>query len=157
MQKVLNTFDSEIFLKGKQGKGLTRILECIAHITKVFDCKISDHSKFKILTLQQILQRLLIALAQVKAGNTSENVLNEIRQIKQIIYSLYQAKGITKRVYNNIMNSIKLCNGMDTISMNCGNSKTSDPHRLLLNLSEKINLKRTNKNVASSNLSICYT
>ena len=52
-----------------------------------------------------MIQRLLIALAQVTAGNTSENVLNEIRQI---IYSLYQAKEITKKVYNNIMNSIKL-------------------------------------------------
>ena len=52
-----------------------------------------------------MIQRLPIALAQVTAGNTSENVLNEIRQI---IYSLYQAKEITKKVYNNIMNSIKL-------------------------------------------------
>ena len=52
-----------------------------------------------------MLQRLLIALAQVKAGNTSENLLNQIRQI---IYSLYQEKEITKKVYNNIMNSIKL-------------------------------------------------
>ena len=52
-----------------------------------------------------MLQRLLIALAQVKAGNTSENLLNEIRQI---IYSLYRAKEITKKVYNNIMNSTKL-------------------------------------------------
>ena len=52
-----------------------------------------------------MIQRLPIALAQVAAGNTSENVLNEIRQI---IYSLYQAKEITKKVYNNIMNSIKL-------------------------------------------------
>ena len=50
-----------------------------------------------------MLQRLPIALTQVKAGNTSENLLNEIRKI---IYSLYQAKEITKRVYNNIMNSI---------------------------------------------------
>ena len=48
-------------------------------------------------------QILPTALAQVKAGNTSENLLNEIRQI---IYSLYQAKKITKKVYNNIMNSI---------------------------------------------------
>ena len=40
----------------------------------------------KVLTLKQMLQRLSIALAQVKAGNTSENLLNEIRQI---IYSLY--------------------------------------------------------------------
>ena len=47
-------------------------------------------------------QRLPIAPAQVKAGITSENLLNEIRQI---IYSSYRAKEITKKVYNNIMNS----------------------------------------------------
>ena len=52
-----------------------------------------------------MLQRLPIALAQVKAGNTSENFSNEIRQI---IYSWYQAKEITKKVYNKIMNWIKL-------------------------------------------------
>ena len=52
-----------------------------------------------------MLQRLTIAFAQVKADSTSENVLNEIRQI---IYSLYRAKEIAKNVYNNIMNSIKV-------------------------------------------------
>ena len=52
-----------------------------------------------------MLQRLPIALAQAKAGNTSESLLNEIRQI---IYSLYQAKEVTKKVYNNIMNSINI-------------------------------------------------
>ena len=41
-----------------------------------------------------MLQRLPITLAQLKAGNTSENLLNEIRQIT---YSLYQAKEITKK------------------------------------------------------------
>ena len=46
---------------------------------------------------------------------------------------------------------------MDTIFINPENSKTSDPHRLLLNLSDKINLKRSDKYVALSNLSICYT
>ena len=51
-----------------------------------------------------MLQRLPIALAQVKAGNTSEDILNEIIQI---IYSLHQEKEVTKKVYNNIMNSIK--------------------------------------------------
>ena len=50
-------------------------------------------------------QGLPIALAQVKAGNTSENLLNEIRQA---IYSLYREKEVTKKVYNNIMNSITL-------------------------------------------------
>ena len=57
----------------------------------------------KILTPNQMLQRLSIALAQVKAGNNSENLLNEIRQI---IYSLYQSKEITKKLYNNLMKSL---------------------------------------------------
>ena len=46
---------------------------------------------------------------------------------------------------------------MDTIFMGSENSKTSDPHRLLLNLSDKINLKGSDKYVALSNLSIYYT
>ena len=45
---------------------------------------------------------------------------------------------------------------MDTIFTNCGNSKSSDPHRLLLNLSAKINLKRIDEDVSLSNLSIYY-
>ena len=52
-----------------------------------------------------------IALAQVKVGNTSENLLNEI---KQILCSLYWAKEIMKKVYNKIMNSITLKSRMDT-------------------------------------------
>ena len=75
-------------------------------------------------------QRLTIALAQVKAGNTSENLLNEARKI---MYSLFRAEKITKKVCNNRLNSIK----METIFMNSKNSKTSDSHRLLLNLSDK--------------------
>ena len=79
---ILNAFRSGIFpMKEKQGKGL------------------------KMLTPKQMLQRLPIALAQVKGGITSENLLNEIRQI---IYSLYRAKEITKNVCNNIMNSIRV-------------------------------------------------
>ena len=58
----------------------------------------------KILTPKQMLQRLPIALAQVKADNNSESLLNEIRQI---VYSLYQSKQITKNVYNHIMESIQ--------------------------------------------------
>ena len=57
----------------------------------------------KILTPKQMLQRLPIALAQEKASDNSENLLNEIRQI---IYSLYQSKEITKKVYNNLMKSL---------------------------------------------------
>ena len=46
---------------------------------------------------------------------------------------------------------------MDTIFMNSKNSKTSDPHKLLLNLSDKIDLRRKDKYIALSNLSIYYT
>ena len=52
-----------------------------------------------------MLQGLPIALTKVEAGTTSETLLNEIRKM---IYFLYRAKEITKRVYNNIMNSINL-------------------------------------------------
>ena len=58
----------------------------------------------KILTPNQMLKRLPIALTQIKAGNNSESLLNEIRQI---VYSLYRSKEITKKVYNNIIKSIK--------------------------------------------------
>ena len=61
-----------------------------------------EEKGLKILTPKQMLQRLPIVLAQVKAGNNSENLLNEIRQI---VYSLYQSKEITKKVYNNLIKS----------------------------------------------------
>ena len=70
-----------------------------------FSDKVLNHSNLKILTPKQMLHRLPIAHSQVIAGNTSENLLNEF---KQIIYSLYQAKEITKKVYNNIISSKKL-------------------------------------------------
>ena len=83
-EMVLNAFKSGIFQVSKEsqeGKGL------------------------KILTPSQMLKRLPKALAQVKAGNNSESLLNEIRQI---VYSLYRSKEITKKVYNNIINSIEV-------------------------------------------------
>ena len=90
-----------------------------------------------------MLQRLLIALAQLKSGKTSGNLLNEIREI---IYSLYWSKEITKKVYNNIINSIN--SKMNTIIINSKNSKTSDPCRLLLNLTDKTDLRRKDKYIA---------
>ena len=59
----------------------------------------------EILIPRQMIQRLPIALAQIKVGNNSESLLNEIRQI---LYSLYQSKQITKKVYNNIIKSIQI-------------------------------------------------
>ena len=50
-----------------------------------------------------MLQRLPITLAQLQAGNTSENLLNEMRKI---IYFLFRSEEITKKAYNITMNSI---------------------------------------------------
>ena len=77
--------EARILAKEQEGEGANEIL--------------------KILTPNQMLKRLPIALAQVKAGNNSETLLNEIRQI---VYSLYRSKEITKKVYNNIINPIKV-------------------------------------------------
>ena len=57
----------------------------------------------KVLTSKLMLQRLPIAVSQVKVDNTSENLPNETLQI---IYSLYQAKAIAKKVYNDVMSLI---------------------------------------------------
>ena len=70
-------------------------MDCLVSVAKV-----SDRKQLKILTPKQMPQRLPIALAQVKVGNKSENLLNEMRQI---IYSLYRAKEITKKICNNII------------------------------------------------------
>ena len=75
-EMVVNGFKSKIFLIKCKGSALL-------------------NSKLKILTQKQMLQRLSIALAQVKAGNNPENLLNAIREI---VYSLYQSKEITKKV-----------------------------------------------------------
>ena len=71
-EKVLDAFESKMFQIKIEGTG--------------FSDKVFDHSNLKILTPKQVLQGLPIALAQVTVGNTSENLLNEIRLIT---YSLY--------------------------------------------------------------------
>ena len=77
------------------------LASCPSYLAQVV--KVSDSSRLKILSTKKMFQRLLIVIAQAKAGNISENLLNKNRQI---MYSLYQAKEITKKVYNNIMSSI---------------------------------------------------
>ena len=66
--------------------------------------KATKGTGLKILMPKQMIQRLPIALAQVKAVNNSESLLTEI---KEIVYSLYQLKQVTKKVYNNIIKSIQ--------------------------------------------------
>ena len=97
----------------------------------------------EILKPKQMLQRLLIALAQVKTGNNSKSLLNEIRQI------VHHSKQITKKVYSNIINLFNNVNiKMDTIFMNSENSKTSKPHVLILKLTDKLDIRIAEKVIA---------
>ena len=64
----------------------------------------TEGTGLKILTPKQMLQKLPIALAQVKASYNSKSLFNEIRQI---VYSLYQLKQIIKKVHNNIIESVQ--------------------------------------------------
>lgn len=75
----------------------------IAIVEKILDLNQEKRRGLKILTPMQMLQTLPVALAKVKAGNESENLLNEIYQI---IQSWCWAEEISKIVYNSIMNSI---------------------------------------------------
>ena len=73
--------------------------------------KAIEGEMLKILTSKKTLQRLPIAFAQVK-GNNFENLLNEIRQI---VYSFYQSKGIIKKVYKLYLRTLKVLNLLNLI------------------------------------------
>ena len=88
-----------------QEKKLSNYLMIILELYLKLNTEQYQEKRLKILSPKQMLQRFPIALAQVKAVNSSENLLNEIGQI---IYSLFPEKEITKKVYNNLMNLIKL-------------------------------------------------
>ena len=95
-EMVLKAFQSRIFYKLEESQKCEGVNEM---------SRVNASERLKILTPNQMLKRLPIALAQVKAGNNSESLLNEIRQI---VYSLCRSKEITKKVYNNTINSIKV-------------------------------------------------
>ena len=78
------------------------IVEIVEEILK-FNKQKQEGQGIKILTPSQMLSRLPISLAQLQAGNNSEKLKNEIRQL---LYSLYYSKNITKQVYNNLMKPI---------------------------------------------------
>ena len=102
--------------------------------------------ELRILTPDQMLSRLPITLAQLKAGKNSQKLINEIRQL---LYSLCHSKKLQP------LNQRYL--KMKTIFMNPENSKTNEPHRFRLSLADKFNLRNPNKNIALGSLSIYYT
>ena len=90
-------------------KNMIRYAKSLKDIIDLYNLKSgSDTSKkgegVKILNNKQMLNRLPILLAQIQAGNNSNKLKNEIRQI---LYSLYRSKVLTKVVYNNLIKSIR--------------------------------------------------
>ena len=87
---------------------IRRYVKCLKHIVDLYNLKSSsDTSKkgegLKILTNKQMLNRLPILLTQIQAGNNSIKLKNETRQI---LYSLYRSKALTKTVYNKLIKSV---------------------------------------------------
>ena len=95
-----------------------------------------------------MLSRLPISLAQLKVGNNSEKLQNEIRQL---LYSLYRSKKLSKTIYNNLMKT------MEIIFMNTLYSKTNEPNKFMYQFTDKLNFKNPNKSMELANLSIYYT
>ena len=85
--------------KTEENKKIISIVECILE----FNDKIQQGHGLKILTPNQMLSRLPITLAQLKAGNNSEKLKNEIRQL---LYSLYRSKKLTKQIYKSLIDII---------------------------------------------------
>ena len=76
-----------------------KIVEIVEDILR-FNKQKQEGQCIKILTPDKMLSRLPISLAQLQAGNNSEKIKNEIRQL---LYSLYRSKNITKQEYNNLI------------------------------------------------------
>ena len=79
-----------------------KMLEIFNYLGEIFNGQTQGKS-LKILTSNQILSRLPITLAQLKAGNNSEKLKNEIRQL---LYSLYRSKKLTKQLYKSLVDII---------------------------------------------------
>ena len=98
----LKDFKEEIKKMSKEEKEIEdpeSIVNLVEEFLK-FNKQKQEGQGIKILTPSQTLSRLPISLAQLQAGNNSEKLKNEIRQL---LYSLYRSKNMTKQVYNNLI------------------------------------------------------
>ena len=87
------------YIKSQELKDIVKELE-----RAIFEYEELSGSGLKILTNKQMLNRLPLLLAQIQAGNNSSKLKNEARQI---LYSLYRSKVLTKTVYNNLIKAIR--------------------------------------------------
>ena len=95
-----------------------------------------------------MLSRLPIPVAPLKAGNNSEKLKKEIRQL---FHSLYRSKKLTESIYKSYLN-------IEIIFMNTANSKKIESNKFIYQFTDKINFKiPNNKSIELVNLSIYYT
>ena len=83
-------------------KKMNEIMD-LAELVLYFNNEDQEGSGLRILTPSQMLSRLPISLAQLKAKNNSKKLKSEIRQL---LYSLYRSKKLTKKIYSNLINTI---------------------------------------------------
>ena len=101
----LSDLENEIEKMSEDEKKIEKPDEILDVVKKTveFNEKIQSGGGLKVLTPDQMLSRLPITLAHLKAGNNSEKLKNEIRQL---LYSLYRSKKLTKQLYKSLINII---------------------------------------------------
>ena len=102
--KDLNNEINEISEEERENERFDKIIEIVERILAYIKQQQKKEGKgIKILTSNQMLSRLPISLAQLEAGDNSEKLKNEVRQL---LYSLYRSKNMTKQAYNNLIKYI---------------------------------------------------
>ena len=132
LQKSSDVYDSSGSGLNKKGKGL------------------------KILTNKQMFNRLPILLAQIQAGNNSDKLKNETRQMLYSLYNIYTCIALRSKELDFVVMSTTFIK-METFFMNTKNSKTNESHRFKYDLIDKFDLKNPNRNMALGSLNIYYT
>ena len=99
LQKIIDNVPRDNIFKIEENKKIIDIVELILN----FNEKNQEGQGFKILTPNQMLSTLPVSLAQLNAGNNSEKLKNEIRQL---LYSLYRSKKLTKQIYKSLIDII---------------------------------------------------
>ena len=101
INEMFNTEDEKLDIATGDDDKRKSVIEAISRLGDKEEPEIGKRSK--IMTLKQMITRLTILLAQTRARNNSQKLNNEIRQI---IYSLYRSKNLSKTAYNHLINSI---------------------------------------------------
>ena len=99
MQKTIEKVPEDSKFMIQENKKIINIVEHLLYFNELKQ----KGQGLKKLTPNQMLSRLPISLAQLKAGNNSEKLKNEIRQI---LYSLYRSKKLTKQLYKSLVDII---------------------------------------------------